>query len=354
MKKVLLVMAALALLAGGYYLSSSHTNTVQAASMPNLTGIAFISGEGGHIALVNLATWKSPDNLQNDRIAITEAGSEMEGVVAGLHIENSRGGGGMHSCAIIPGGKLVVSMLDGNVVEYDLKTGVKTRQMHIGHKFCDTIIGPDGKHVYFTDMADGHVYEWDWKTMKLVDKIPVGAGVCGIQWTKNQKYAYVSDMPAGAIDVLDWKTKKIVKRITDPHMTFLHQMQMTPDGSQLWVTAPNEFDPGLKPPTHRSQIVVISTKTNKVIDRIIMPPHRYPHDVEFTPDGKWVLIPARTYQKDSRLMLMNVKTHQIVRDISVCQSCHSAYGIQIRMNEGHPNLCGITVAWGMKHKPRTF
>ncbi len=354
MKKVLLAVAALALIAGGYFLASSHTTPAQAAekSMPKLHGIAFISGEGGHIAMVNLATMKSPTDVEKDRIVITEAGSEMEGKIAGMTMEQAKKGGGMHGAALV-GGKLYAGLLDGNVVVYDLKTGKKSAPIKVGQKFCDAVVGPDGKHIYFEDMANGHVYEWDYKTMKTVDEFPIGAAVCGIQWVNNGRKAYVSDMPTGIIYVLDWKTKKVIKKITDPQMTFIHQIHLTPNGRQLWVSAPNEYDPGLKPPTHKSQIVVIDTRTDKVIDHIVLPPHRYSHDLAFSPDGKWVLIPARTYQKDSRLMIMNEKTHAIVEDISVCESCHKPNGIEVKMAEGHPNLCGITVAWGMKHKPVT-
>ncbi|MDA8087268.1 MAG: YncE family protein, partial [Nitrospiraceae bacterium] len=353
MKKILLAAVALALMAGGYFVANTHVTAAQAAEkgkVPHLVGIAFISGEGGHIAMVNLANMKSPSNIEKDRIVITEAGSEMEGKIAGMTMSKVKTGGGIHGAAKI-GDKLYVGMLDGGVVVYNLKTGQKSKKIQVGQKFCDAIVGPHGKHIYFEDMADGHVYEWDYKTMKTVDSIPVGAAVCGIQWVNNGTKAYVSDMPTGTIYVLDWKTKKVIKKITDPQMTFIHQIHLRPHSHQLWVAAPNEYDPGLKPATHKSQIVVIDTRTDKVIDHIVLPPHRYSHDVAFSPDGKWALIPARTYQKDSRLMIMNANTHKVVEDISVCQSCHSKYGIEVKLAEGHPNLCGITVAWGMKHKP---
>ncbi|MDA8088652.1 MAG: YncE family protein [Nitrospiraceae bacterium] len=353
MKKVLLILAALALLGSGYYLATSHTTSAQAASHSNLTGIAFIAGHGGHLAMINLADMKSPTDIQDDRVVITEPGSEMEGTVAGLHIEDVKRQGGIHGSALI-GQKLYVGMLDGSVVTYDLATGVESKKVKVGSKFCDAVIGPGGKHIYFEDMADGHVYEFDYKTMKLADKIPVGASVCGIQWTKNRKYAYVSGMPDGTVYVLDWKTKKIVQKIHDDSMTFLHQIRMTPDGKQLWVTSGNEFDPGLKPGTHTPEIVVIDTATNKIIDHIMMPGMGV-HDVVFSPDGNTALVTERDYgHRDSSLILMDAKTHEVQKKISVCYSCHGNYGIKVRMDNGDPLLCGLTVAWGMKQKPKMY
>jgi WD40 repeat protein len=350
MKKVLFAVVAFALIAGGYFAVNLHGSVAQAAeNQSDLAGIAFIAGHGGHFAMVNLANMKSPTDIEKDRLVITEAGSEMEGKIAGLSFEDVKKAGGTHDGALI-NGKLYVGLLDGSVVVYDLKTGKKSKQMKVGEKFCGSVVGPDGKHVYFEDMANGHVYEWDFKTLKTVDKFPVGKAVCGIQWTRNEKTAYVSDMPTGIVYVLDWKTKKVIDKITDPRMTFIHQIRMAPDGQQLWVTCGNEFDPGLKPGTHTPGIAIIDTKTNKVVD-FIETPHRSGHDVVFSPDGKTALYTARSYDNDSKLMLINEKTHQVEKEISVCASCHEPNGIEVRIDKGSPLLCGIQVAWGMKHKP---
>ncbi len=351
MKKALLAVMAVALMTGGYFLlANPHTPAAQAAeNRTGLVGIAFIAGHGGHLAVVNLANMNPPTDVVKDRIVITEAGSEMEGKVAGLSFEKIKKAGGTHGSALV-GNKLYVGLLDGSVVAYDLATGKKSRQIKVGQKFCDAVVGPDGKHIYFEDMADGHVYEWDFKTMKTVDEFPVGAGVCGIAWTRNQKTAYVSDMPTGIVYVLNWKTKKVIGKITDPRMTFIHQIRMAPDERHLWVTCGNEFDPGLKPGTHAPGIAVIDTKTNKIVD-FIETPKLFGHDVMFSPDGRTALYTARTYDNDSKLVLINTKTHKIEKEVSVCASCHVPNGINVRIDKGSPLLCGITVAWGMKHKP---
>jgi DNA-binding beta-propeller fold protein YncE len=316
-----------------------------AAGKTNLKGTAYISGEGGHIAVIDLSTLKPPTDLGTDRIVITEAGTEMEGVIAGAQFEKVKAGGGLHGAAFTTDrSKLVVGLLNGDVVTYDLKTKTKSKPVKVGKKFCDAVAGPDGK-IYLEDMADGNVYVWDPSGMKLVEKFPVGAAVCGIAWTKNLDKAYVSDMPQGIVYVLDWKTKKKIKEIKDPQMTFIHQIQMTPNGRYLWVAAADEFDPGLKPGTHKGQIVIIDTKTDKVVDHIVMPKNLRPHDVSFSPDGKTALVAARTYEGDSDLVVMNEKTHKVEHTVSACNSCHSKYGIKVTLAEGNPNLCGILVDW---------
>ncbi|GAB4388181.1 MAG: hypothetical protein Kow0025_05890 [Thermodesulfovibrionales bacterium] len=333
---------ALAVVAAGLLALSLGVES-EAGGKSGMKGTAYVSGEGGHLAVIDLATLKEPSDVGADRIVITEAGTEMEGVIAGMQFEEVKEGGGTHGAAMA-GKKLVVGLLNGDVVTYDMATGKRSEPVKVGKKFCDAVAGPDGK-IYLQDMADGNVYVWDPDGMKLVEKIPVGAAVCGIEWTRNGEKAYVSDMPQGIVFVLDWKTKKTIKEIKDPEMTFIHQIKMAPDGRHLWVTAPNEFDPGLKPGTHKSQIVVIDTKSDKVVDHIVLPDNVRPHDVEFSPDGKTALLSARTYAGDSELVLMDEKSHKIEKRISACTSCHSKLGIEVKMAGGNPNLCGLVVDW---------
>jgi DNA-binding beta-propeller fold protein YncE len=314
---------------------------VQAAT--GMKGTVYIAGHGGHLAIVDLATLKEPTDVEKDRIVLTEAGSEMEGQIAGMDFEQVKKAGGSHGTAI-SGGKLFAGLLNGKVVVVDMKTRKKEQTLDVGKKFCDAVVGPDG-NIYFEDMADGHVYVFDPKGLKIVDKMPVGKAVCGIAWTKGLDKAYVSDMPQGIVYVIDWKTKKTIKEIKDPAMTFIHQIRMAPDQKHLWVTAPNEFGPGLSARTKKPQIVVIDTKKDKVTDHIILPDDVNLHDVKFTPDGKTALISARTYADDSLLVLMDVKTHKIEKKISVCASCHKPAGVTVAIDKGSPLLCGMAIDW---------
>jgi DNA-binding beta-propeller fold protein YncE len=310
-------------------------------------GIAYIAGHGGHIAIIDMRTMESPTDIEKGRIVITEAGSEMEGKIADMDFEQIKKAGGTHGQALITekGKKvLVVGTLDGKVYKVDIATGKKTGPFQVGEKFCGTIVGPDGK-VYFEDMADGNVYVWDADTLKTVDKMPVGKAVCGIQWTKNGKKAYITDMPTGIVYVYDWVTKKKIKEITSPEMTFIHQARMTPDGKYLWVSAPNEFDPGLKPGTHKSQVIIIDTAKDEIVKRVILPDDIRPHDFGFSKDGKYAFLTSRTYADDSKLVVMDLKDASIVEEVSACVSCHKPNGVEVRIDKGSPLLCGLEVNW---------
>lgn len=343
----------------GFLLFTSERTMVQAADdvveakvVPSakpitFSGIAYIAGHGGHLAIIDLKTMKAPTDVEKDRIVLTEAGSEMEGKIAGMDFEQTKKAGGSHGQVMVKekGRKvLVAGTLAGNVYKIDLATGKKEGPFKVGQKFCGAIAGPDG-NIYFEDMTDGNVYVWDSKTLKTVDKMPVGKAVCGIQWTKNKKKAYITDMPTGIVFVYDWKTKKKIKEITSPEMTFIHQARMTLDGKYLWVSAPNEFNPGLEPGTHKSQIIVIDTEKDAIVKRIVVPDDVRAHDFAFTKDGKYALVASRTYADDSTLVVMDMKTDNIVQKVSACASCHKASGVEVKIDKGSPLLCGIEVDW---------
>jgi outer membrane protein assembly factor BamB len=360
MKSKFIVVLVLFAAVVGFVMLSGHDRTVMASSeqvvnvkvldakpAPTFNGVAYIAGHGGHLAIIDMRTMKSPTDIEKDRIVLTEAGSEMEGKIAGMSFEEIKKAGGSHGQTLMheKGAKvLVAGTLNGDVYKVNLKTGKKEGPFKVGQKFCGAITGPDGK-VYFEDMADGHVYVWDADKLKTVDKMPAGKAVCGIQWTKGAKKAYITDMPTGIVYVYDWKTKKKIKEITSPEMTFIHQARMTPDKKYLWVSAPNEFDPGLKPGTHKSQVIIIDTKTDTIAKRLVLPDNIRPHDFAFTPDGKYVLLASRTYGDDSKLVVMDRKTDNVVEEVSACKSCHATYGIQVKIDKGSPLLCGIEVDW---------
>ena len=320
-----------------------------AAKIPTFNATAYIAGHGGHLAILNMNTMKAPVEIEKDRIVLSEAGSEMEGKIAGMSFEEVKKSGGSHGQALVTekGKKvLIAGTLAGNVYKVDLATMKKEGPIKVGEKFCGAIVGPDG-NVYFEDMADGNVYVFDSNTLKTVDKMPVGKAVCGIQWTKNNKKAYITDMPTGTVYVYDWsgKEKKKIKEITSPEMTFIHQARMTPDGKYLWVSAPNEFDPGLKPGTHKSQVIVIDTAKDAIVERMVLPDNIRPHDFAFTKDGKYAFLSSRTYGDDSTLNIMDMKSHNLVGKVSLCAACHKAAGVEVKIDKGSPLLCGIEIDW---------
>lgn len=315
--------------------------SLAAMEKPDLKGIAYIATEGGHVVRFNLA------NKEIKRLKITQAGSEMEGKIAGQAMGSVEKGGGMHEVALSPDKKkLYVGLLNGRMVTYDFATGKVSHPIPVGKKFCGMEWNSDG-YLYLGDMADGSLYAWDPRANQMANKIPVSKAICGIQWSKDGKYAYLSDMVLGTVEVLDWSSKKIVKKIKIG--TFVHQVHLTPDGRELWVTAPNEFK-DLKPYSVAgkgpSEVVILDTATHEIKGRISMG-NRYPHDIEFSPDGKYALVTARAYTDDSVLLVYDARKREKLEESSLCRSCHQMNDAKMTVAKS-PNLCGITVDWSPK------
>lgn len=324
-----------------------EAKVAEATPAPTFNAVAYIAGHGGHLAIIDMRTMKAPAEIEKDRIVLAEAGSEMEGKVAGMTFTETKKVGGTHGQVLVTekGKKvLVAGTLSGDVYKIDLATLKREGPFKVGDKFCGAIAGPDG-NIYFEDMANGNVYVWDSKTLKTVDKMPVGKALCGIQWTKNTEKAYITDMPLGVVYVYNWKTKKEIKKISSPEMTFIHQARMTPDGKQLWVSAPNEFGPGLGARTRKSQVIVIDTAKDEIVKRIVLPDNVQPHDFAFTKDGKYAFLSSRTYGDDSTLNVMDMSNYNLVEKVSACAECHKAAGVTVKVDKGSPLLCGIEIDW---------
>jgi hypothetical protein len=345
----LVALTAVATLVFGTFCGSAANaeETVMAKKFPTFNAVAYIAGHGGHLAIIDLRTLEPPTDADEGRIVLTEAGSEMEGVIAGMSFEEVKKSGGSHGQAMVTeGGKkyLIAGTLNGDVYKVNVATREKEGPIKVGQKFCGAITGPDG-NIYLEDMADGHVYIFDPVKLKTVDKMPVGNALCGIQWTRNNKKAYITDMPSGTVYVYDWAKKEKIKDITSPEMTFIHQARMTPDGKELWVSAPNEFDPGLKPPTHKSQIVVIDTDKDEIVRRIVLPDNIKPHDFAFTQDGKYAFLSSRTYGNDSLLNIMDRSNYTLINQVSACLACHAANEVEVTIDNASPLLCGLEIDW---------
>ena len=320
------------------------------SGMPKLSGIAYVAGHGGHLAVLDLATGDI------SRIVIGPAGGELAGQIAGLTLTaDKESGGGTHGAAMI-GRDLFVGMLNGHVIKYNLDKEELTDLGQVGKKFCGAIPGPGG-NVYYEDMADGNVYVFDPVKGKTADSFPVGKAVCGIGWDKGEKNAFVTDMVQGKVFVLDWKTKKTIKEIPDVG-TFLHQGRTNPSQSEYWVTAANEFKVGEKGPEPyaaagkgKMELVIIDVAKQAVKDMIDLTAEgAFPHDMAFTPDGKYALVTARTYGDDSIMLVIDTKTHEIKGEKSLCKSCHEPSGVKVTIDQSSPLLCGIVVDWAGKKK----
>jgi len=289
-----------------------------------LRGTAFIQGHGGHVAVLDLDT---------GTLSRIDHGKPSDAL--NLSPDNKT---------------LYMFSLDGFSSEVDLTTGKVSEWKQLGLKHCGSANAPDGT-VWVSDMKDGAIYVYDPKTKKLADRIDVSKSVCGIDFSKDGKLAYASDMPGGFVSIIDVASKKVIGKVSGVG-EFIHRARLTPDGKELWQSNGRELKDGKgffsqdEPDTY-GNVIVIDTATNKIKETVKIGGN--PHDVVFSPDGKYALVGSRQIpvREDSSLVVVDTESKQIVREYSLCQPCHAKMGIQIPLDKdnGRAFLCAVDVAW---------
>lgn len=306
---------------------------VQAANALELSGIAYVQGHGGHVAVVDLATGavgKFQHDKPSDAVTLSKDGTTLYNF-----------------------------SLDGFSKEINVDTGAQTEWAKFGQKHCGSNYAPDGT-IWVSDMKDGKIYIYDPNTHKLVDSFEVAKSTCGVNFSKDGKYCYVSDMPGGFVAVVDVATKKVVSKINGVG-NFIHRAEVSRDGKELWQSEGNELAEGKAVGVGYATaggspggITIIDLETGKVKDFILTGGN--PHDVTFTPDGKYAIAGVRQVPErdDSALVVINTETKRIVKMYSACKSCHGVQEVMIdeEKDGGRPFLCGVDVDWNRTSMPK--
>ncbi|MEW6427068.1 MAG: YncE family protein [Thermodesulfobacteriota bacterium] len=306
---------------------------MQAAEALDLQGTAYVQGHGGHIAVVDLAT---------GAVGRYQHGKPSDAVT------------------VSKDGKILYTFsLDGHAKEINADSGEQSEWTKLGQKHCGSNYAPDGT-IWVSDMKDGKVYVYDPATKKLVDSFEVSKSICGINFSRDGKFCYVSDMPGGFVSIVDVATKKVVGKMENVG-NFIHRAEVTPDGKELWQSDGSELQAGsavgvgyAKAGASPGGVSIVDLATGKVKDFVITGGN--PHDVDFTPDGKYAIVGVRQVpeQDDSALVVINTESKRIVKIYSACKSCHGVQGVEIAEDKdaGRPFLCAVDIDWARTAMPK--
>ena len=154
------------------------------------------------------------------------------------------------------------------------------------------VVAPDGKRIYVSEEADKTLVVLDGKTLKVIKRIPLSGNPNLIDITPDGRWIYaaialtwddLSEFPqiranaSGGVDVIDTVALENVKTI--PLRGGIHDLNVTPDGKYVLAGASR----GAKPAANA--MYVIDTRTNEVAWTLSMSPSPSPMAVTKHPDG---------------------------------------------------------------------
>ena len=153
-------------------------------------------------------------------------------------------------------------------------------------------VSPDGSRIYVSEQSDNTVTVFDGKTFQATKRIPLSGNPNLIDITPDGRWIYVaialtwndvSDFPqikantSGGVDIIDTVSLENVKTI--PLKGGVHDLNVTPDGKYVLAGASR----GAKPPANA--MYVIDTNTKDVAWTLPMSPSPSPMAITKNPDG---------------------------------------------------------------------
>jgi YVTN family beta-propeller protein len=161
-------------------------------------------------------------------------------------------------------------------------------------------VAPDGSRIYISEEAGKTLTVVDGKTLQVTKQIPLSGNPNLVDMTPDGRWLYVAiaqtwdDLsefpqikanPSGGVDVIDTVSLQNVKTI--PIRGGIHDLNVTPDGKYVIAGASR----GAKPPANMMN--VIDTRTKEIAWSLLMSPAPSPMAITTNPDGSTKTIYAQ-------------------------------------------------------------
>ncbi len=154
------------------------------------------------------------------------------------------------------------------------------------------VVAPDNSRIYVSEQADNTVAVVDGKTLQVTKRIPLSGNpnliditpdgrwiyvAIALTWDDVSEFPQIKANPTGGVDVIDTASLQNVKTIS--LKGGIHDLNVTPDGKYVLAGASR----GAKPPANA--MFVIDTRTNDVVRTVSMSPSPSPMAVTKNADG---------------------------------------------------------------------
>lgn len=232
-------------------------------------------------------------------------------------------GGGPHEAAVSPDGKRAIVT---NYYKQGVGPGSSLSVLDLASK-------KETKRIQLDRQAMPHGIQWvdDHKAVCTDEKnrrlllVDIDAGKVEYEYETGQAGSHMlslnleanrlvsSNMGGGSVTIFDFKGRQKLETVTTGKEC--EGVGIAPDGKSIW--AGNRAE---------DTISVIDVSTQKVVKKIDS--KGFPYRVQFTPNGKWALIP---HAESGELVVCDVKKMEVVRRIKV-----GATGVKVPVADPSP------------------
>jgi YVTN family beta-propeller protein len=182
-------------------------------------------------------------------------------------------------------------------------------------------VAPDGSRIYVSEEADFTLTVFDGKTLRVIKRIPLSGNPNLIDISPDGRWIYVaialtyndlSNFPrvkanaSGGVDIIDTASLEKVKTI--PIKGGVHDLNVTPDGKYVIV--------GNARGGHANVMTVLDAQTKEIAWTMPMTPSPSPMAIATNPDGstKWILAQDG---RDNGFQVIDFATRRITQTITL-------------------------------------
>jgi YVTN family beta-propeller protein len=176
----------------------------------------------------------------------------------------------------------------------DARTGTVIRRVAVGHVPRGLSISANGKQIYVANSWTDTVSVIDAEKFDVVQTLATGSEPTSVVPDKEGATLYIANRLSNDVSVIDLASGQEIKRLTAGRGA--SYLVRSPDGNQIYCT---HVYPkvGLSGTPPESEITVIDTKTQRVVDRKLLPNVAGVFHVAMSPDGAFGVV-AQTRPKN--------------------------------------------------------
>jgi YVTN family beta-propeller protein len=158
-------------------------------------------------------------------------------------------------------------------------------------------VAPDGSRIYISEQADRTLVVVDGKTLQVTKRIPLSGNpnlvdisadgrrlyvAIALTYDDYSEFPQIKANPSGGVDVIDTASLEKVKTI--PIRGGIHDLNITPDGKYVLAGSSR----GARPPANLMN--VIDVQTNEITWKLVLSPAPSPMAISSNSDGstKWI------------------------------------------------------------------